>query len=257
MLTRRERMPVMSLYEWNMTLWGMSRTRNRLDATGRGIYRELLDWCYAQGSIPDDHEAMARYCGATIDQFEAVWPYIKTHFVRARAKENSLQNKLANVQRKQYFEFISQQRVNGARGGKKRALATDAQSTTSLGLAMPPPENISSQQDKTREEKRREENIRREEKPPRPTSPPPDEAEWIRQALVDFMGGRGGEKFSEPPDTQILLQIWAAIAGYTTTDLRDFLLKLYQSRQAPTKSWAWFVSMIRSEFDKRRKHGTR
>ncbi len=164
MATKQDRAPVMRHYEWDLTRWPTSETRIRLDATGRGIYRELLDWCYAQGEMPDDHECMARYCGATLDQFEQVWPTIKSHFRKAKHKPNSLENVHANMSRKRYFSFIVKQQENGGKIKKKSGPVSHDKSETSIGLAseigsggLAVAEKIPNQEEKRREEKTKEE----------------------------------------------------------------------------------------------------
>jgi hypothetical protein len=77
---KKDRVAELHFFEWRITAWVTSETRDRLDAAGRGIYRELLDHCYAQGHFPDDPEWICRRCACTPEQLEKTWPKIEKHF---------------------------------------------------------------------------------------------------------------------------------------------------------------------------------
>src|SRR5579875_616570 len=90
----------------------MSKTRLMLDSSGRGIYRDLLDMCYGQGSIPKDPALQAAHCGCTVAEIERVWPLISRHFVQDKNDPESLRNKVADTFRKSFFSYCNQQRKN-------------------------------------------------------------------------------------------------------------------------------------------------
>ena len=77
---KRARAVEIHFYEWRATTWATSETRDRLDAAGRGIYRELLDQCYLQGKFPDDVEWICRKCACSQQEYEKAWPKIERHF---------------------------------------------------------------------------------------------------------------------------------------------------------------------------------
>jgi len=43
----------------------------------KGLYRELLDEFWAEGSLPLDHEELADICGCSLEEFEMYWPQIE------------------------------------------------------------------------------------------------------------------------------------------------------------------------------------
>ena len=102
-------------YDWRLTVWTSSETRDRLDATGRGIYRELLDHCYAQGSFPDDEEWVCRKCACTSREYAKWWPVIQRHFAKSR-REGHRHNGIADIWRSQYFSYLDRQRSNRKMG---------------------------------------------------------------------------------------------------------------------------------------------
>src|ERR1700749_1687060 len=108
----KERSAEVVFYEWGISRWLTSRTRMALDCAGRSIYRELLDLCYAQGSIPKDPETLMRHCGATREEWDRAWPIIKRHFHQDKHDSESLLNDQASVFRKNYFAYIEEQRKN-------------------------------------------------------------------------------------------------------------------------------------------------
>src|SRR5579885_3450223 len=117
-MNRKNRIPEIHFYEWSITRWFTSSTRQLLDATGRGIFRELLDLCYAQGGIPKDPRLQAAFCGCTVEDIERVWPVIKKHFRAHKNDENLLVNAYAELERRQYFAFVESQRSKGRSGGR-------------------------------------------------------------------------------------------------------------------------------------------
>lgn len=114
-MARKERVAEYHFYEWRMAAWAMSETRGRLMAAGRGIYRELLDYCYAQGHFPTDRGWICRQCACSEDELDLVWPIIKKHFPITK-KGGYHHNKIADVQRANYFRYVSSQRNKRKQG---------------------------------------------------------------------------------------------------------------------------------------------
>jgi hypothetical protein len=108
---KRDRVAEIHFYEWRIGAWATSETRDRLDAAGRGIYRELLDQCYGQGKIPDDPEWICRRCACTQEQYEKAWRVISRHFPKITDTEYRY-NVLADLVRKEYFQYVGTQRAN-------------------------------------------------------------------------------------------------------------------------------------------------
>ena len=114
---KKDRTIEIQYYDWRLMAWLSSETRDRLDAAGRGIYRELLDHCYAQGSFPDDQEWMRKKCAATPKQMAETWPIIEKHFPLNKEKTHH-ENIFARIFRKKTLRYIE--------GQKKRSkLAAD------------------------------------------------------------------------------------------------------------------------------------
>jgi hypothetical protein len=131
-MARKDRIPEVYYYEWRAATWFGSKTRLQLDSSGRGIYRELLDLCYAQGNCPRDPDLQATFCGCTRDEIERVWPLIKRHFFVSKHDPEMLENKVANVFRRSFFKFHARQKQNGKNGGRPKANPLKEIQTTGL-----------------------------------------------------------------------------------------------------------------------------
>ena len=127
---KKNRTDEIHYYEWRLTPWFSSETRCALDAAGRGIYRELLDACYAQGSFPDDPSWICRQCACTRAEFDQAWPLIVRHFPKARQRRHSI---IADLYRKRYRDFIEQQKAKSLSASHKRSRSN---------TYIPPGENI-------------------------------------------------------------------------------------------------------------------
>jgi hypothetical protein len=106
---KKDRIPEVHFYEWRISAWAISETRDRLDAAGRRIYRELLDACYGQGRFPDDESWMIRRCACTPEEFARTWPLIQKHFPISKTA-GYRENIPANIIRREYFGYITGQR---------------------------------------------------------------------------------------------------------------------------------------------------
>lgn len=113
-----------------MSAWATSETRDRLDAAGRGIYRELLDQCYAQGKIPDDQEWACRRCACTLEQYEKAWIVIARHFPKIDGSEYR-RNLFADMMRDEFFSYIQRQRKSGKSRADKAKQFKEMRSTGS------------------------------------------------------------------------------------------------------------------------------
>lgn len=108
---KRDRIAEIHFYEWRIGAWATSETRDRLDASGRGIYRELLDHCYGQGRFPDDPEWICRRCACAPEQFEKTWKVIARHFPKV-GRTAYRYNVHADIVRDEYFSYVEKQRSN-------------------------------------------------------------------------------------------------------------------------------------------------
>lgn len=133
---KRKRTVEVHFYEWSVSRWRTSSTRSILDGMGRGVYRELLDTCYTQGSILNPEfsghylVALAKDCGVSLDQFTEVWEIVRHHFIADKKDPSRLTNKQADCVRREYFSYVDKQRKNGKTGGvQKRGRNTPSEST--------------------------------------------------------------------------------------------------------------------------------
>ena len=248
-------MAVVHHYEWSVTRWFTSPTREALDAAGRGIYRELLDVCYTQGAIPSDHAILARMCRASDEEFAQAWGVIGSHFRRHPKDASALINSHANVFRNDYFRYIREQKSRAAAGGtvtgkRKRNKINDKESAgCSNGLATA--ENICSQHDTTRHD-----TIEHDTRPaalpnssvisgivnePPPTAADKDALEWIRKSLENYPNAPPGK-----PDAQICQRALEATRGASLERIGDVLLRLHR-RGARPESWGFFPEVLRRE----------
>lgn len=67
-------------YPWYVHDWRQSMMRLRLAPIGRYVYRELLDQCYIDGSIPNEIELLAKIVDLPVKEFEKHWPAVKRAF---------------------------------------------------------------------------------------------------------------------------------------------------------------------------------
>lgn len=110
----------------------------------RGLYRELLDECWIEGSIPNEINELADICGCPSDVMANAWQTLSLCFV---VDGDRLRNeKLETVRTEQ-----DQKRVKNAENGRKGGIAKAASSLDIVANAKPLPSN------RHIEEKRKEE----------------------------------------------------------------------------------------------------
>ena len=60
-------------YKWYWQDFRANRTVQRMSYVERGLYRELLDECWAEGGIPTDMESIADICGCPVEVMTSAW----------------------------------------------------------------------------------------------------------------------------------------------------------------------------------------
>ena len=132
---KKDRIAELHFFEWRLTAWALSETRDRLNAAGRGIYRELLDQCYGQGRFPDDPEWICRRCACTLLEYETAWHFIKKHFPVSKTA-GYRHHVPADIVRREYFSYVMGQRKN-----RKQAIvkAKELREIEKLALSSPQP----------------------------------------------------------------------------------------------------------------------
>ncbi len=121
-MKRHDRVPEIYFYEWSVSRWRSSETRAQLSPLGRGIYREILDLCYVQGSIPKDLKILAAQCDCSMADLETIWPVIGRHFCKHKRDAERLTNKTADVIRENCLRYFQRQKRNAQSGGNAKAL---------------------------------------------------------------------------------------------------------------------------------------
>lgn len=67
-------------YMWSVVDWRTDQMYLLLDNRAKGIYRELIDECWINGSIPSDPSLLSTLCRETLDDFLPVWAVIEKRF---------------------------------------------------------------------------------------------------------------------------------------------------------------------------------
>ena len=164
-------------YKWYWQDFRASRSVQKMTYVERGLYRELLDECWSEGSIPSDTESLADICGCSTEVMASAWQVLSKCFV---AKGKRMVNLRLDSERTEK----DSQRVNRQEAGRLGGLAK-------LNKAKPIVADAKQMLSTCHiEEKRREE--KRKEKIKNP--PPPDDLledlttickDWPRQTTYD------------------------------------------------------------------------
>jgi hypothetical protein len=123
----------LSYYQWHVARWINSRTRAKLDWSGRGLFREILDRLHAKGKLPFAPQELASMIGATAQEIEAIWPIICVHFSRDPHDAESFRFAVSDMVRAEYERFLKKRRENGRKGGKSKSLKNQSDSWQVLG----------------------------------------------------------------------------------------------------------------------------
>lgn len=106
-------------YPWYADDWLQSESRMRMTLAERGAYRDLLDYCYREGSIPDDPDMLCKLLLCSREELDQVWPAVRKHFVKA--KRGRLVNKKARLVRDRVRNLSDRLRAAGKRSAEKRS----------------------------------------------------------------------------------------------------------------------------------------
>lgn len=103
-------------YRWYVRAYRASRRVQKLHHSARGIYRELIDECWLNGSIPDDAAKCADLIGFPAKYVERHWPAVREMFQPIGDKmlaHDRLENERTDADRLRVVRAIA-----GRRGGK-------------------------------------------------------------------------------------------------------------------------------------------
>jgi len=113
-------MSTLPWHRWYHGTWLSSETRLSMTAAERGIYRDALDLCYSEGSIPADPVRVQRLLSVTPEEFSAAWPSVSLHFEPDSARIDRLVNPKAAEVMHEAADYRRRQAENGKKGGRPK-----------------------------------------------------------------------------------------------------------------------------------------
>lgn len=236
-------------FKWFWQDWRSNRTVQRMTYIERGLYRELLDECWVEGSIPADIESLADICGCPVDVMANAWQVLGKCF---RLLEGRYHNEKLDSLRTERDAVRVKRKDAGRLGGIRKALnQNESVANAKQALEVASVCHI--------EEKRREEK----ENPPNPpdggnllSSGKPEKPKRKARAkseavlLADWLSDckAKGEPAIKPDDP---IRSWADDAGIPDDYMRlawQVFLDRYRTAK-PQKDWpAHFRNAIRGNW---------
>jgi len=137
MSAKGESMEALPYYRWLWRDWRANRKVQRMSWQARGLYRELLDEFWSEGSIPADLDKLADICGCTRGEMEQFWPQIEPSWERI---EGGYRNAKMESQRTSKDAERITKANSGRKGGlacnsRTRAEESEADASTCLAVA--------------------------------------------------------------------------------------------------------------------------
>lgn len=111
-------MEPLGYYKWHWQAWRANRRVQRMTCLQKGIYRELLDECWADGSIPDDISALADIAGCTEQELTDAWQLLSKCFYEVTP--GRLTNRKLEEQRTETDALRATRSRAGEAGGKQK-----------------------------------------------------------------------------------------------------------------------------------------
>lgn len=108
-------------YPWYIADWRESETRLMLSLAERGLYRELLDYCYLEGSFPADESKIKLISSADGHEFARAWKSVRSLFelVSMPDGDRFVHSKVNEV-RVKLFAYHEQKKHAGVKSGQTR-----------------------------------------------------------------------------------------------------------------------------------------
>ena len=107
-------------YQWFIADWAQSETRMSLNIAERGLYRELLDCCWREGSIPADSKTLIKLCATTEREFKSCWDNVKKQFTEI---DGRLHHARVDAERPKMIDKLKGKQDAGRLGGIAKANA--------------------------------------------------------------------------------------------------------------------------------------
>jgi uncharacterized protein YdaU (DUF1376 family) len=127
-----ERNKPLPFLRWYVTDYRASRRVQRLTWQERGLYRELLDECWIEGSIPDDMDRLAEIAGCPRGVMAEAWANLKAMFKTIDGLDGMyLTSRRLELERSDDDAFRVGRAIAGRKGGLAKA------SRAKLSLANP------------------------------------------------------------------------------------------------------------------------
>ena len=129
-----ERNKPLPYLRWYVTDYRASRRVQRLSWQERGIYRELLDECWIEGSIPDDPDKLAEIAGCPRGVMAEAWVNLKPMFQPIEGMDGMyLTSRRLETERSDDDAY----RVRMANAGRKGGLAKASKAKQGYSQAKP------------------------------------------------------------------------------------------------------------------------
>jgi hypothetical protein len=106
-------------YKWFWQDWRANRKIQRMSYIERGLYRELLDECWVEGSIPNDLKELADICGCPNEVMADAWKVLSGCFVLVDGV--LINEKLHSLRTEKDIERLKKAE-NGKKGGVAKAI---------------------------------------------------------------------------------------------------------------------------------------
>ena len=119
-------------YRWHWRDYRANRKVQRMTYVERGLYRELLDECWAEGFIPDDLDALAGVCGCSRQVLEGCWPTLRACL--EEVSPGTLINPRMDRERTEKDAERTQKAIAGARGGCAKTATVQAEAKQVLSM---------------------------------------------------------------------------------------------------------------------------
>lgn len=112
-----------NFYPFYVLQYRASRKVQRMSYVAKGLYRELIDEQFLEGSLPSSVEALAEICGCPVKVMEREWPSISPCF--AKEGDRLVNIKVENL-RTERDKLRVKRAESGRLGGKAKHLLANA-----------------------------------------------------------------------------------------------------------------------------------
>lgn len=120
-------------YRWFWQDWRANRNVQRMTYVERGLYRELLDECWAEGFIPTEMQDLADICDCPVDVMLDAWPRLEKCF--DLDADGKMVNTRLNIERTEKDSERVKRSEAGRKGGIAKTKATDSEAQESTSQA--------------------------------------------------------------------------------------------------------------------------